>query len=56
MTDIVKDEYLHAQWTDKDCPECGEHFVARDVHGLYCCVCDWIECIAKIEKIAEGSE
>lgn len=49
MTDIVKDKWPDAQWTDKDCPKCGAPFVAKDVHGLYCCVCDWGE-IAKIEK------
>jgi len=44
MTDIEKGSrpgWPDAEWVGKDCPECGAPFVARDKHGLYCCVCTW---------------
>jgi len=44
MTDIEKGSrpgWPDAEWVGKDCPECGAPFVARDKHGLYCCVCLW---------------
>ena len=32
-----------AVWTDETCPKCNHYFVAKDQHGLYCCMdgCEW---------------
>jgi len=32
-----------AVWTDETCPKCDHYFVAKDQHGLYCCMdgCEW---------------
>ena len=41
--DIRISARIEAEWTDKFCPKCEQGFVAKDKHGLYCCVdeCGW---------------
>jgi len=41
--DIRISARIEAKWTDKFCPKCEQGFVAKDKHGLYCCVdeCGW---------------
>ena len=41
--DIWVSSRIEAKWTDKFCPKCEQGFVAKDKHGLYCCVdeCGW---------------
>ena len=36
--DIQISARIEAKWTDKFCPKCEQGFVAKDKHGLYCCV------------------
>jgi len=36
--DIRISARIEAEWTDKFCPKCEQGFVAKDKHGLYCCV------------------
>ena len=34
-----------AEWTDNECPKCLGYLVAKDKHGLYCCLsnCGWTD-------------
>ena len=43
--DIQISARIEAKWTDKFCPKCEQGFVAKDKHGLYCCVdeCGWTD-------------
>ena len=47
--DIQISARIEAKWTDKFCPKCEQGFIARDKHGLYCCVdeCGWDDTIQK---------
>ena len=49
IADLCKDIRIsartEAKWTNIPCPKCRKSFVAKDDHGLYCCVdeCEWTE-------------
>jgi len=54
ITAINNLELRECNWINKECPKCRTNFVAKDIHGMFCCFddCGWSE----IKQIAEDVE